>query len=110
MKILALYDGTIQSKTALRYGIKKAKEKGGELLVLHVFQSSLFIDYDAGPRAEEIARGESMRHLGDAKSILAEAGTGLEYSSCVRRGRPGRRGSAPCRDGASRSVACRAAL
>ena len=88
MKILALYDGTIQSKTALRYGIKKAKEQGGELVVLHVFQSSLFIDYDAGPRAEEIARAETLRHLRDAESLLAEAGMGAQYRIVSEEGDP----------------------
>ncbi|MCK9418247.1 MAG: universal stress protein [Nitrospirae bacterium] len=74
MKILTIYDGTIQSKTALRYGIRKAKEKGGEVLVLHVFQSSLFIDYGAGPKAEEAARAEVKRHLQDAENMIREVG------------------------------------
>jgi nucleotide-binding universal stress UspA family protein len=74
MKILVIYDGTIQSKTALRYGLRKAKEIGGELLVLQVFQSSLFVDYDAGPRAEEIARAEAARHLRDAETLIHDAG------------------------------------
>jgi nucleotide-binding universal stress UspA family protein len=74
MKILTIYDGTIQSKTVLRYGINAAKKKGGELVVLHVFQSSLFIDYDAGPRAVEIARSEAERHLHDAENMVREAG------------------------------------
>ncbi|MDD1751134.1 MAG: universal stress protein [Methanothrix sp.] len=78
MKIVTIYDGTIQSKTVLRYGIKKAKKENGELVVLHVFQSSLFIDYDAGPKAEEVARAEIKRHLQDAQSIIAE--TGLDVS------------------------------
>jgi len=73
MKILALYDGTLQSKTALRYGLRKAKERSGELIVLQVFQSSLFIDYDAGPRAEEIARAEAARHRKEAEIIVNEA-------------------------------------
>lgn len=88
MKILALYDGTLQSKTALRYGINKIKEKGGELIVLHVFQSSLFIDYDAGPRAEEITRLETKRHLGDAEAFLAEAGPGAQYRILSEEGDP----------------------
>ena len=66
MKILTIYDGTIQSKIALSYGLREAKAKSGELVVLQVFQSSLFVDYDAGPRAEEIARAEAARHLRDA--------------------------------------------
>jgi nucleotide-binding universal stress UspA family protein len=75
MKILSLYDGTTQSKTALLYGLREAKEKGGELVVLQVFQSSLFVDYDAGPRAEEIARAEAARHLRDAEALIREAGS-----------------------------------
>ena len=74
MKILTVYDGTIQSKTALRYGIKKAKETGGEVIVLHVFKNSMFLDYDAGPRAEEVARAEVKRHLHEAKNMIREAG------------------------------------
>ncbi len=74
MKILTIYDGTIQSKTALRYGINKAKEKGGEVVVLHIFQSSLFIDYDAGPKAMEIARAEVKKHLQDAENMIRDAG------------------------------------
>jgi nucleotide-binding universal stress UspA family protein len=72
MKILTIYDGTIQSKTALRYGIKKAKKEGGEVIVLHIFQNSLFIDYDAGPKAEEVARVEAKKHLQDAEKIIRE--------------------------------------
>ena len=74
MKILTLYDGTIPSKTVLQYGLRKAKATNGEIVVLQVFQSSLFIDYDAGPRAEEIARAEAARHRRDAETIINEAG------------------------------------
>ncbi len=74
MKILTVYDGTIHSKTALQYGLKKVQEKGGELIVLQVFQASLFLDYDAGPRAEEIARAETARQLRDADAIISAAG------------------------------------
>jgi nucleotide-binding universal stress UspA family protein len=88
MKILALYDGTLQSKTALRYGVKKAKETGGELIVLYVFQSSLFIDYDAGPRAEEIARAEASRHLRDAELLLADVGPGVQHRILSEEGDP----------------------
>jgi nucleotide-binding universal stress UspA family protein len=70
MKIMSVYDGTIQSKTILRYGLRKIQEKGGELIVLQVFQSGLFLDYDAGPRAEEIARAEAERHRRDAQAII----------------------------------------
>jgi nucleotide-binding universal stress UspA family protein len=80
MRILTIYDGTIQSKTALQYGLRKAKEQGGEVIVLHAFQSSRFIDYDAGPKAEEIARAEAAQHLDDAKAMIREAGQGVAVS------------------------------
>lgn len=74
MKIVTIYDGTLQSKTALRYGLRKVKEKGGELIVLHLFQSGQFLDYDAGPQAEEIARAEAARHRREAEAMIEEAG------------------------------------
>jgi hypothetical protein len=73
MKILTIYDGTIQARTALHYGLRKAEEKKAELIVLQVFQSSLFLDYDAGPRVEEIARAEAARHRRDAEAIISAA-------------------------------------
>ncbi len=77
MKILAAYDGTLHSKVALKYGIQKIRENGGELLVVHVFQGSLFVDYDAGPRALEAARDESRRHIEDAKKLIEKSGAGI---------------------------------
>lgn len=76
MKILTLYDGSLPSKTALQYGLLKANEKGGEVIVLQVFQSSLFVDYDA-PKAEEFARAEAASHLRDAESLIHERGHGV---------------------------------
>ena len=44
MKIMVAYDGTLQGKDALVYGMQKAREKGGEVVALHVFNSPLFAD------------------------------------------------------------------
>jgi len=77
MKIMTIFDGTIQSKNALQYGLQKAKERGGEVLLLQVFQSNLFVDYDAGPRAEELARAEALLHLRTAEKIIHEKGQGI---------------------------------
>lgn len=74
MKVLVAYDGSINSKLALKYGIRKIKELGGDLAALHVFNRSMFIDYGAGPNAEELARRESSGHVEDAKVIIADAG------------------------------------
>lgn len=74
MKILTLYDGTLHARRALKYGMIKAREAGGELLVLHVFQSALFIDYGAGPGAEQAARAEAVNHIRDAERLIREAG------------------------------------
>jgi nucleotide-binding universal stress UspA family protein len=88
MKILTVYDGTLQSKTALEYGIGKVKERGGELIVLQVFQSSLFVDYDAGPQAEEMARAESKQHRRDAVNIIAEKGQDARVRIVTEEGDP----------------------
>ncbi len=89
MKILTLYNGTLQSKTALQYALNRVRDAGGELLVLQVFQSSLFVDYDAGPRAEEIARAEAARHLREAEVLIREAGgQGLAVRAITAEGDP----------------------
>jgi len=76
MKIIAIYDGTIQSKKALQYGLEKIRETDGQIVVLQVFQGSLFVDYDAGPKAEEMARAEALAYLRDAEKIIRDSGQG----------------------------------
>jgi nucleotide-binding universal stress UspA family protein len=88
MKILVAYDGTLHSKVALEYGIQKVREKGGELLVIHVFQGSLFVDYDAGPRALEAARDESRRHIEEAKRVIEKSGSGVKVGFMSEEGDP----------------------
>ncbi len=82
MKILTAYNGTVHSKTALRYGLKKAGEKKGEVILLQVFDRSAFIDYDAGPRAEEMARSEAAQQLEEARKIAGE--TQVSQSTSLR--------------------------
>jgi nucleotide-binding universal stress UspA family protein len=74
MKILVAYDGSISSQLALKYGIRKTREVGGSLVALHVFNSSMFIDYGAGPKAEVLARKEASGYVEDARGIIAESG------------------------------------
>lgn len=88
MKILVAYDGSINSKTALRYGIQRIAEAGGEIVVLHVFNSAVFIDYDAGPKAEATARIESARHVEDARRILEKEALGVKSRIIVDEGIP----------------------
>ena len=75
MNILVVYDGTLHAKKALRYGIKKIEKAGGEITVLQVFDPRLFIDYDAGPQAEEMARKEASKSLAEARQIVSEQAT-----------------------------------
>lgn len=88
MKILTVYDGTLQSKTAIKYGLGKVKERGGELIVLQVFQSSLFVDYGAGPKAEEMARAEAKQYHRDAVNIIAENGQDVRTRIMTEEGDP----------------------
>lgn len=87
MKILVAYDGTLSSKDALKYGLQKVKAEGGELIVLHVFNSRMFFDYEA-INAEEITRRESYRYLEDAKRIVKEMGEGVNISFFMIEGDP----------------------
>ncbi len=88
MKIMVAYDGTLQAKEALVYGLEKAREKGGEIVALHVFNNEMFIDYDATLDAEAIARRESARFLEEAKELLREKGTGVRASLYTTEGNP----------------------
>ncbi len=74
MKILVAYDGTLNAKKALLYGINKVQKEGGELTVLQVFDRALFVDYDAGPGAEQIARREAAHQLDEGRRLVAENG------------------------------------
>jgi nucleotide-binding universal stress UspA family protein len=77
MKILVAYDGTLHARNALAYGIQKAKEVSGEVILLQVFDAGLFVDYEGGPRAEEMARAEAARQLEDARRLISETAAGV---------------------------------
>lgn len=87
MKVLVAYDGTLQAKDALKYGVQKVKENGGELVALHVFNSNLFVDYDVFG-AEEAGQAESMRFAAEAKKILGETGKGINARVIFAEGNP----------------------
>ena len=88
MKILVAYDGSINSQLALKYGIRKTREIGGSLVALHVFNSSMFIDYGAGPNAEALARKESSGYVEDARRIIAETGADAYVRLFTAEGNP----------------------
>ena len=88
MKILVSYDGSLNSQTALKYGIRKVREAGGILFAIHVFNSNMFIDYGAGPNAEEMARKESSGYVEDARRIIAEAGSEIDAKLFTTEGNP----------------------
>lgn len=73
MKVLVAYDGTLQAKEALRYGMETVREKGGEVLALHIFNSGLFVDYDVAG-ADDAAKKETARHLDEAKRLMRDSG------------------------------------
>ena len=88
MKILIAYDGSLNSKTALEYGLSKLRESGGSAVVLQVFHSEMFVDYGAGPNAEALARGEAKRYLEEARRVIREKGEGLSVRIEEREGVP----------------------
>ncbi len=87
MKIMVAYDGTLQAKEALAYGMEKAREKGGEVVALCVFDSGPFIDYDVAD-AEAVARQEASRFVEEAKSLLREKSDGVRTSLYTAEGNP----------------------
>ncbi len=87
MKIMVAYDGTLQAKEALVYGMDKAREKGGEVMALHVFNNGLFVDYDVMD-AEAVARRESARFVEEARQIIREKANGVRASLFTTEGDP----------------------
>ena len=87
MKVLVAYDGTLQAKDALKYGVEKVKASGGEIVALNVFNSNMYMDYDVFG-AEEAGRTESMRFAAEAKQILAETGKGITARVIFAEGNP----------------------
>lgn len=79
MKILVAYDGTLNAKDALRYGIRRAQSAHAELIVLSVFDPDPFIDYDVWG-AEAKARREAALHIQEAKDMLARLAHDLKVS------------------------------
>jgi nucleotide-binding universal stress UspA family protein len=88
MKIMVAYDGTIQSKEALKYGMKKAGEKGGEVIALYVFNRPQFVDYDATIGAQSAARREAAQFMEEAKKIMREHGKGVKSGLYSTDGNP----------------------
>ena len=88
MKMTVSYDGTLQSKEALRFAIGQAREKGAGLSVLHVFNSGLFLDYEAGINAIDFARRQSKAYLDEAKAIVATEGKGVNIGVYTVEGDP----------------------
>ena len=88
MKIMVAYDGTLQAKEALVYGIEKARTKGGEVIALQVFNSPLFVDYDATVNARDMARAEASRFMEEAKEIIREKAKGVKASFYSGEGNP----------------------
>ncbi len=87
MNIVVAYDGTLHSKETLRYGLHRAREKDSKLVVLHVFNTNLFIDYE-GFNAEEVARRESYRQMEEALQIVKESGSGIATYLVMAEGTP----------------------
>lgn len=88
MKILVVYDGTIHSKQALRYGIKKVQETGGEVIALQVFHAGQFLDYEGGISAVDAAKRESEQYLAEAKQIIEETGAAGRVKLLSESGEP----------------------
>mgnify|MGYP001473373935 CR=1 FL=1 len=88
MKIMVAYDGTLQAKEALVYGIEKARAKGGEVVALQVFNSPMFADYDATVNTRDAAKAEAARFAAEAKEIIKTKGAGVKASLFTTEGEP----------------------
>jgi len=87
MRIMVAYDGSAQSKEALRYGIQKVKELGGELIAMQVIDPALFLDYDVID-AMDAARAEAASRRQEAKALLQAEACGIRASVVWAEGDP----------------------
>jgi nucleotide-binding universal stress UspA family protein len=90
MKILVAYDGTLSAKDALRHGLKKVQDNGGEIIALHVFNRELLHYYDATPQVEDRLRWDFKVALDEAESIIRSEGNGVKASIVQFDGNPER--------------------
>ncbi len=88
MKVLVAYDGTLQAKKALKYGVEKVRENGGEVVALHVFDTNLFIGYDSLPWAIDRARREAMQFVEEGRELASRIGDGVRVRFEVLEGDP----------------------
>ncbi len=88
MKILVVYDGSINSKDALRCGIAKVRDGRDRLIALNVFNSGAFIGYDSVPGCAETAYSDAMEHLEEAAAIIRTEGKGIRASTILADGDP----------------------
>jgi hypothetical protein len=88
MKVLVAFDESLDAQAAVRYGIQKASERGGELIALHVFPKHLFADSDIGPNAERTARRESWDRLEEVLKVIRENSRNIRARLVMADGRP----------------------
>ncbi len=83
MRILAAYDGTLNAKDVLRYGLYRIRKSGGELKVLHMLDSAILKDFEEFDAYASLTN-EAARHLDEARKIVDESGKGhqVEFISC----------------------------
>src|SRR5512147_2935093 len=88
MKVLVAVDESLDAQAAVRYGIQKVCELGGELITLHVFPKHLFDDQDTGQKAEQISRRQSLDHLEGALKVIRESGRNIRTRLVMADGYP----------------------
>ncbi len=83
MRILAAYDGTLNAKDVLRYGLYRIRKSGGELKVLHMLDSEILKDFEEFEACASLMN-EAARNLEEARKIVDESGKGrqVEFISC----------------------------
>lgn len=88
MRVLVIYDGTVQAKEGLRYGLRIVKERGGDLVCLNIFNSTVFIGYDAIPMAYEVTKKELYNYIKEAETIVSKEGNGVRIKMVTEEGDP----------------------
>jgi hypothetical protein len=84
-KILVVYDGSPDSKKALKYGLQKVQAPGCELIALHVFSSFNSLRRDEESMAKESVRA-ALRRRKTVKTVVNAGGNPVTISVAMATG------------------------
>lgn len=83
VKILVVYDGSDDSKAALKYGMQKVHATGGELIAFHVHQRHVFHSDDIRPGTSGKTIHDALHGLNTVRTFVNARGNAVTLRIAV---------------------------